>query len=512
MKKALIGRSQTYRSQTYRSQTYRSRTYRSQTYGSKTLCSEAGVTMILVAVCMVAIVAMAALSIDVVTLYLARMEAQRTADAAALAAARVISISGITGDSTTDTTSWQAICGTTGVATQAAKAAAAQAVDNAAPTVTVAYSAQGSPSGVPDCSTALTQAFAINPTVIVQVTRNNLPTFFSHMWGNTGSSTSATAIAEAFNPSNSASIAPGGEIIPVQPRCVKPWIVPNADPLHPAPVSGTYCNDGSNPGACNRLVDAGTGQIQNPGISLNGTGSSGIIGETFWLGADCTHTGSNCSLRTGGNQPQANFTGNSFVRGPPNLLYVPGQAPASVAALPSCSSGGSAFEQAVAGCDQSTVYACGVSSANTVDLSAPNPATQFGDTATGVQCLIHEGSPTATQPDGQDTIQDSSYPFQFLAGSSSPLVGGSLSNGSPITSSNSIVTVPIYDAGNTISTTGTSQVTIVGFLQVFINQVDSFDNVQVTVLNVSGCGNGTNSTSTNVAPGSSPVPVRLITQ
>src|SRR5579871_4656638 len=52
------------------------------------ISSERGVTMLLVAVCMVAIIAMAALSIDVVTLYLAHLEAQRAADTAALAAPR----------------------------------------------------------------------------------------------------------------------------------------------------------------------------------------------------------------------------------------------------------------------------------------------------------------------------------------------------------------------------------------------------------------------------------------
>ena len=49
---------------------------------------EHGITMVLVALAMVAIIAMAALSIDVITLYLAREEAQRAADAAALAGAR----------------------------------------------------------------------------------------------------------------------------------------------------------------------------------------------------------------------------------------------------------------------------------------------------------------------------------------------------------------------------------------------------------------------------------------
>ena len=48
--------------------------------------------MALVALAMVSIIAMAALSIDIGTLYQAKDEAQRAADAAALTAARVISI------------------------------------------------------------------------------------------------------------------------------------------------------------------------------------------------------------------------------------------------------------------------------------------------------------------------------------------------------------------------------------------------------------------------------------
>src|ERR1700738_138841 len=88
---------------------------------------EGGVTILLVAVALIAIMGMAALSIDVVTLYLARAEAQRAADAAALTAARVISISGITGDPSNNTDSWDAICGgSTGIATQAAQAVAQQ--------------------------------------------------------------------------------------------------------------------------------------------------------------------------------------------------------------------------------------------------------------------------------------------------------------------------------------------------------------------------------------------------
>jgi len=49
----------------------------------------------------------------------------------------------------------------------------------------------------------------------------------------------------------------------------------------------------------------------------------------------------------------------------------------------------------------------------------------------------------------------------------------------------------------------------VGFLQVFINVVDVNGNVYVTVMNVSGCGNGVGGAQPLF--GTSPVPVRLIT-
>jgi len=59
--------------------------------------NQQGVIITLVAVFMLFVIgAMAALSIDVVTLYTARSEAQLAADAAALAGARVLANSGAT--------------------------------------------------------------------------------------------------------------------------------------------------------------------------------------------------------------------------------------------------------------------------------------------------------------------------------------------------------------------------------------------------------------------------------
>src|SRR5579859_196308 len=246
---------------------------------------ERGVTMVLVAVAMVAIVGMAALSIDLITLYLAKQEAQRAAEGAALAAAEIIAVSGITGDPANLTLNWSGICGgSSSAATLAAQAVAEQnAVSGlAAGSVTVTYSggaSGGSLTSDPNCSNLKSTAFGLNPLVTVRLTRPNLPSFFSRIWGNPGLTVSATATAEAFNPSNSGNEGNqiSGNLIPVQPRCVKPWIVPNLDP-----GNGTCTGN-----ACPKFVGLGDGSIQNPGISLNGTSSTGVVGEKFWLIPDC---------------------------------------------------------------------------------------------------------------------------------------------------------------------------------------------------------------------------------
>lgn len=474
------------------------------------LNSERGVTMILVALAMIAIIAMAALSIDVITLYLAREEAQRSADSAALAAAKIIALSGLTGDPSNSSLEWGLVCGpddgTNGLATRVAKTVAGQNTvgSAAADAITVNYFAgtgDSMGSGTSDCTSLASTAFGVNPVVNVQVRRTSMPTFFSRIWGNTSNSVSATATAEAFNSSNSGNVGneTTGSITPVQPRCVKPWVVPNQDP-------GNYPN---------RIVHRVTGAIWNPGISLNGGSSPGVIGETIWLEPDCQAGGPNCALL--GAQPQADagpptFSGPGLTyQYPPskNLLYVPNQVGTPVIAVPSCKVGdaSSAFEQAIAGCDQPTNYSCGQPNANTVDMST-NPRAQ---TANAVQCLIQQSD---TGDVGESTGQDyfnpfgapASYPYPIFAGTNNPT---GLS-GAQISTSASIVSLPIYD--NIAATIGPTQtnVTFVGFLQVFINAVDANGNMNVTVLNVSGCSNGSGSVGTPVI-GNSPVPVRLIT-
>src|SRR5581483_3247195 len=356
-----------------------------------------GVTILLVALAMVAIISMAALSIDVITLYLAKEEAQRSANEAALAAARILSLSGITGDPSNTSGNWNMICGpddgTHGLAGRAAKAVVNQnPIGNmAATTVTVTYAAGTNGtmgSGTSDCTTLSASAFGINPLVNVQVTRASVPSFFSRIWGNQGQPVSASATAEAFNPSGTFSggnQTAGGTIIPVKPWCVKPWVVPNRDPLNPPAGGGGggFCT-GTN---CLPFVDPANGQIMHKGISLEGSSANGVIGETFSLSADCRLNGAGCVLRGpgAGVQPLANFTGSSNVSPRPNLLYVPNLVSTSPAAVPNYSTG-KPYNEAIKGYDQPTNYSCGVQDANTVDLTL-NPAT---DTTDGVQCLINQ--------------------------------------------------------------------------------------------------------------------------
>jgi Flp pilus assembly protein TadG len=445
---------------------------------------ERGVTIVLVALAMVAIISVAALSIDVITLYLAREEAQRTADTAALAAARVLSLSGVTGNP--DNTQgglpfppWQTACT---LATQVAQAVVKQNTIGRAgassPTVTFLYNGVAT-----DCSAGGT--FSINPQVKVDVVQPGLPTFFSRLWNRTQNQVSATATAEAFNPSNSLNDSPNG-LVTVNPRCVKPWLVPNQDPV--------------NPGAT--LVSVTDGSIQKARIQLApGTATGAVIGEKFAIVSDCKTGNPQCKNGLYKDPPTVNDTSNEpgFI-----LEYVPALVGGTASGVPSCATG-SAYQQAIAGCDQSTVYACGIVGGGAKADLTFNPGKTSGDTATATECRIHQSV-------GQDVLDSTQFPFQIHAGLGNPVITNAV-----VTSSNSIVTLPVYD--DTYGT-GTPQpfppgnqpaVTIVGFLQVFINGIDTTTgNINVTVLNVAGCSN-TATSSTPTVSGSSPVPIRLIT-
>jgi Flp pilus assembly protein TadG len=423
-------------------------------------CKERGVTMVLVAIAMVAMIAMAALSIDLVTLYLAREEAQRSADAAALTAARVLSLTGVTGDPNNTQGSlpsppWFTACT---LATQLAQTVANQnsVARTAASSVVVTFLYAGA---TVDC-TAPSGGFAVNPQVQVQVIRQALPAFFSRIWGYTGNSVSATAVAEAYNPSGSGALS--GGMVPVNPRCVKPWILTNIDP-----------GNSNNP-----FVDPSDGHIINQGISLDGS-TGGVIGENLFITA-CN--GGPCSTLA-----------QTTVSNP--RTYIPALVNAAATAVPSCANT-DLYQEAIGGCDQTTTYQCGTLNGARADLTI-SPGTSTGDTSTATQCLIHQSA-------GSDTLDPTIFPFQINAGAGNPVITSGL-----VSDSSSIVTVPIFDSSVQLPPGSQPTVTIIGFLQVFIDSVDlGTGNINMHILNVAGCGNSAINTAVN---GSSPVPVRLIT-
>jgi Flp pilus assembly protein TadG len=439
---------------------------------------ERGVTMLLVVVAMLSMLGIVALAIDVITLYSARSETQRAADAGALAAAKMLVDMGVTTDPTAT------------VPTAAQIDAATKAAQSAAVNLSIA-SRQIQPGDVTlNFPGQSTPTFVVNPKVTVTVQDANLPTFFARIWTHAALTVRASATAEGFNPSNT-SIVPGPTGVPVVPRCVKPFIVPNCDPQH----GGAGCG-----GTGDTFFDAVTGAIKNPGVA-----PGGIIGEEFDMLSNCGPGPSTCApgAPTVGTGPGGNRT----------LYYYPAQMPAATMSCPAGCTGGTNFEQEIECCNP-TPISCGT----TATLPAVNQlsvdTTVFPEgggipARSGVECLIHQ-----TGGSGQDTLVSGpplTYPLEIQVGNGHPLAGTVLSANDLVTTSDSLVTIPVYDGAGTPGAT----VNIIGFLQVFIDRAfpggggPKAGQFHVTVVNVAGCGSS--ATGTPVA-GSTAVPVRLIQQ
>ncbi len=404
--------------------------------------------ILLVAIVLLFVVgAMAVLAIDLVTFYTARSEAQLAADGAALAGARVLANSGMTSNPTV-----AIVANAENLArTVATKVAAQNKVGGRnlnAGEVNVSF--QGSSVGAGAGS---------NPRVTVQVTRNDLPTFFTRIWGRTQVTVTASATAEAYNPSGLTSS--GGP--PIAPVCVKPWVLPNLDPRNGSAIFNTT-----------------TGDILDPTRAL--------------LGADPTV------------KFRARCEGGCDVPPPPappptKWQYYAGDQssfPAPTQSLPTCNGPPlNAYQKSIAGCVQ-TPISC--NSTVNLDLSPhPNRDTETGQ---AVSCLTHSVN---DKGDSIDTSGGPNPPFQFVAGDDNPVVAA---RGSNVLVSDSLVTVPVYDSSVALS--GTVQV--IGFVQLFLNpdgETENSGHIETRVVNLVGCG--TNATGQAVlGNGASAIPVRLV--
>lgn len=438
---------------------------------------ERGQTIILVAVSIVSLLAMAALAIDVVTLYVARTEIQRAADAAALAGAKAMADSGITTLPTSDPafSSGNVQTLAQSLAT-AAIAAVLAAPNNQVSGFTVA---PGSPTF--NFSTSPGATPINNPHVTVTLQQTGLPTFFAHIWGTRTATASATATAEAYNPANTGA---GNTFAPIAPRSVKPWLVANLDPVQ---------------GGGAAFVNAASGAIE-----------SGAIGEQFDLTADCSAAHRHhCILND--SPPTANTPPKSY----PYVDYVPAPPSTNTANVCPACAGGSDYEETIecADANQYAYFQCGTSN-NAATVSwwdRVNPSSSgTNDSANGAECLIHATQAGLGQ--GQDTLTNlspwASGPFQITGQS-----------GNPVSTSSSIVTIPLINPTNPFPAAPGGPVIIVGYLQAFINGVEPRVNpndltagdINITVLNVVGCNGSATGNPVVGGSGASAIPVRLIT-
>ena len=226
-----------------------------KTASSQQRRGERGQTIILVAISIVSLLAMAALAIDVVSLYVARSEIQRAADAAALVGAKAIADSGVTSLPPGDAN------------TPAAKTLALSMATSAINALLTASPALNQVAGSPPVLIAGTPTIVYNdpggnnltnnPIITVTLQRTGLPTFFAHVFGQTAITAGATAVAEAYNPANMQNFTP------ITPKCVKPWLVANSDPTKPGTPPPQF-------------IDPATGLVE-----------ADPIGETFYLVPDC---------------------------------------------------------------------------------------------------------------------------------------------------------------------------------------------------------------------------------
>src|SRR5256712_6754660 len=287
---------------------------------SRKQSQERGQTIALVALTIVTLLAMAALAIDVVTLYVAKGEVQRAADAAALVAAKAFVDSGVT--SAPAKTSLQTL----------AETRATAGFNAILPQTKVAGSAPvlvGTPTFCLNCPA---YPYRGNPQVPVTLKRTGLPIFFARIWRSAAATVTASAKAEAYNPANSQTAT--GNFIPITLKDIKPLLIANKDP-----------NNGGNP-----FIDATTGVVA--------TGETNKVIPLLTPG---------CQTGGGGNAPCVVVPGSVTLAAGQFLPAIVAVTANSPNLCPSCQ-GSSDFEQSIE-CGESQVtkdnsFSCGGTAMN----------------------------------------------------------------------------------------------------------------------------------------------------
>jgi len=412
--------------------------------------NERGQTIALVAASLVALLGMAALSIDVVTLYVARGEAQRAADAAALGGARMFATTSFATSPSSFTAS--EICASAGPGSSSA-------VNVVAEKTAAENSVSNQPAAVSNISCDLTQDR--NPRVTVTVKRDNLATFFSRMWSRANTSVSATATAEAYNAS--------GENVAVEMTGVKPWLLPN-------------CRSA---GCATHYID-GSGMVE------------GGIGTTIRL--DRINTAGAPAIPSPGPLPAlVDFYALNFIS-------TARACPAGIS--PSCNLGVNDYEDDVS-CSNRTPVSCGPTTAvsvRTVGGYGTREGTRclihaFDDALAKGQDIFPPGGPPFTVQGGNNN------PISSVRGTTNPLSHSDSIVTVPLYAGTSSLCIAANNCTLPISIVGFLQL---GITHTIPGAGAGTPAVEAKVLDAVGCKPG--ATGGVSASGSSPVAVRLIHQ
>jgi len=475
--------------------------------GTRRAGSQSGLSIFIVAVGLTLILAITGFAVDLANLYVARNEAQRAADSAALAGASEFVKAGFTSGLMPSS--------------QVAPLAAQQATQVGNQNLVIGQSPDLPTSS---SSTALPANFnmscppptgvsggcfnfsAPNDPRITVVVYKNMPTYFMKVLGISSIPVSAQATAEVYNPAGGA--GPTNSV-----QCLKPWLLPNCDFVHPVAASdpeanlscGTYTASNGTVMAYSYFVDPNN----NDAVVRPGLQPTGVIGEQLEI--------------------KVGVPGDAEAPSKFWPVYLPA---GGTFVCPACA----ANDQATSGSNSAALYSENIECCSTTQITCGTTTVQpingnmVGPTRSGVDCLIHQGN----NGSGQDCISlDSSatcpgvttslaLPFTMYAGSNNPY---GMSAGSQITTSDSLVTLPIYDgsqlcpgASSAPNCPSSITVDVTGFLQMFVRvQVNSQQSsVYAYVLNVTGCGAG-GPTSGGGGDGSvvpvytgAPLPIRLV--
>jgi Putative Flp pilus-assembly TadE/G-like len=473
-----------------------------------------GVSILIVAVSMVFILAMAGLGIDLASLYVGRNQAQRSADAAALAGATAL-------------VDQSCVTGTAGSGlSSACMALARQRAEAVANQNLVA----GESPAITDADVTFPDTSSSDPQVQVIAGRgtydgadhsNAMPTFFMKIFGITTASVSAKATAEAYNPS--------GSDTPIGTKCVKPWLFPNCDEFNSTGTPNPNCNQsagvgGGSVGSFVGSCGANCYQVARP-VDY----PSGAIGEPYVIKP--------------ASPGAAAAPGQFYAAYIPNASSIPTECPACANPVTSGGSGSGALYRANIECCNGTTLTCGATVTLNNTLQS-NPGNMAGPTYQGVDCLIHQDE-TATGGNGSNCGQDfvsglsnncndpssqdasglptlPSIPPSIMPGANNPY-DPSGTQPIPYASSDSVIVAPIFDG---VLSSGQNTVQIAGFVQLFIRDVTKTGNpkgnVYAYVLGISACGGGGSgaggggsgggSGGTVVSDTGSYAPVRLIHQ